>query len=47
VDVVVLAAADATISLRVTVIALDSVREPAFAAADSLINAIQWPTAQQ
>jgi len=46
VDVVVMAANDGTISLRVTVIAVDSVREPAFAVADSVINSILWPSDQ-
>ena len=44
VDVVVLAATDSTITLRVTVVAVDRVREPAFAVADSLINNILWPS---
>jgi hypothetical protein len=43
VDVVILAATDSSISLRVTLLADDDLRDPAFAAADSILNSIEWP----
>ena len=47
VDVVVLAATDGRISLRVTLLAADDLRDPAFAVADSILNSIEWPAASQ
>ena len=43
-DVVIIAATDSQVSIRVTVVASDDIREPAFSVVDTLINAIEWPT---
>ena len=47
VDVVILAATDNTISIRVTVVTVDDLREPAFSVADSILNSISWPADAQ
>ena len=43
VDVVVLAATDSTISIRVTLVTDDDLRDPAFSVADAILNSIEWP----
>ena len=43
VSVAVLAATDSQITIVVNVITIDSLREPAFAAADSILNTVHWP----
>jgi len=47
VDVVILAASDSTISIRVTVVTADDLRDPAFSVADSILNSIEWPADAQ
>ena len=47
VDVVVLTATDSTISLRLTVLTTDDLRDPAFSVVDSINNSIQWPADTQ
>lgn len=47
VDVVILAASDSQISIRVTVITDDRVRDEAFKVADNVLNSIQWPADAQ
>jgi hypothetical protein len=44
VDVVIMAASDGNVALRVTVLAIDDVRDPAYAVSDQLINTIEWPS---
>jgi hypothetical protein len=46
VDVVILAASDEQISIRVTVVASDDLRDAGFAVVDSILNSIQWPSDQ-
>jgi hypothetical protein len=46
VDVVVLAASDSKISIRVTVVTSDDLRDAAFNVVDSILNSIQWPSDQ-
>jgi len=43
VDVVILAATDSQISIRVTILTDDDLREPAFSVIDSILNSIEWP----
>ena len=43
VDVVILAATDSTITIRVTLITDDDLRDPAFAVVDSILNSLEWP----
>ena len=43
VSVAVLAATDSQVTILVNVIAIDSLREPAFSAADSILNTVRWP----
>lgn len=43
VSVAVLAATDGEVSLVVTVVTPDEIREPAFQLADSLLNTLRWP----
>ena len=47
VDVVVLAATDSKVSIRVTLVTDDTIRDPAFAVTDSLLNSILWPGENQ
>jgi hypothetical protein len=47
VDVVILAASDSQISIRVTILTDDDLREPAFSVADSILNSIEWPADTQ
>jgi hypothetical protein len=47
VSVVVLAATQAQVSLRVTIVANDATRTQAFQVADSLLNHIEWPGGAQ
>jgi hypothetical protein len=47
VDVVILAASDSQISIRVTILTDDDLREPAFSVADSILNSIEWPADAQ
>ena len=44
VAVAVLAASDGEISLLVTVVSPEEIREPAFVMADSLLNTLRWPS---
>ena len=46
-DVVILAASDSAISIRVTVVTVDDLRDPAFSVADSILNSIEWPADAQ
>jgi hypothetical protein len=46
VDVVVLAATDRQITIRVTLVTTDDLRDPAFSVVDSIHNSIEWPTDQ-
>ena len=46
VDVVVLAASDNQISIRLTLLTSDDLREAAFAVVDSINNSIEWPSEQ-
>jgi hypothetical protein len=46
VSLAVIAATDDNLTLRVTVLAIEEVRDPAFSFADRLINAIHWPNEQ-
>jgi hypothetical protein len=43
VSVAVLAASDSQITILVSVISVDKLREPAFHAADSILNSVRWP----
>ncbi len=47
VDVVILAATDNTISIRVTLVADDDLRDPAFSVGDAILNSLEWPAAGQ
>ena len=41
--VVIMAASDNQISIRVTVLTEDDLRDAAFAVVDSILNSIEWP----
>ena len=47
VDVVVLAATDNQITIRVTIVTDDDLRDAAFSVSDSILNSIQWPADAQ
>lgn len=47
VDAVVLVATDSTISIRVTLVTDDDLRDPAFSVTDAILNSLEWPAAAQ